>query len=91
MTWLTSQSSHVLTCMSLVHMVFIVYFVHQVLPVQYHLYTMVLQSGFPPCFLKNQILEDLIWAVAATQCQMKCILENSQVNSLWSHRELLEC
>ena len=39
-----------------------------------HLYTMILQ--FPPCFLKNQdqLWQDQIWAVAATQSQMKCFL-----------------
>ena len=31
---------------------------------------MVLQSGFPPCFLKNflQNLEDLMWAVVVAHC-----------------------
>ena len=61
MSWLAFQSSLLLTYETLVCMV---YFVHlsQVSPMQFHLYTMILQ--FPPCPLnQKQLEEDLIWAV----------------------------
>ena len=81
MMWLAFQSSFLLTYETLVYAV---YFVHlsQVSPMQVHLYTVILQ--FPPCLVKNQkqLREDLIWAVATAQGQMKCFLENSREQSL---------
>ena len=80
MSWLAFQSSFLLTCKTLVYMV---YFVHlsQVSPVQFHLYTMILQ--FPPCLLnQKQLEEDLIWAVSTAQGLVKHFLENSHEQSL---------
>ena len=81
MSWLASQSSFLLTYETLVYMVYFVLF-SQVSPMQFHLYTMILQ--FPPCLLKNQkqLREDLIWAVVTAQGQMKSFLENSHEQSL---------
>ena len=75
MSWLAFQSSPLLIYETLVYMV---YFVHlfQVSPVQFHLYTMILQ--FPPCPLdQKQLKEDLIWAVLTAQGLVKHFLENS--------------
>ena len=80
MNWLAFQSSFLLTYKTLVYMV---YFVHlsQVSPVQFHLYTMILQ--FPPCLLnQKQLEEDLIWAVSTAQGLVKRFLENSCEQSL---------
>ena len=78
MTWLAFQSSFLLTYETLVYTVCFVH-LYQVSPMQAHLYTMILQ--FPPCCLKNELWEDLIWAVVAAQSRMKCFLENSHAQS----------
>ena len=60
---------------------YMVYFVllSQVSPMQFHLYTMILQ--FPPFLLiQKQLGEDLIWATA--KGQMEHFLENSNEQSL---------
>ena len=80
MSWLAFQSSFLLTYETLVYTV---YFVHlsQASPVQFHLYTMILQ--FPPCLLnQKQLKEDLIWAVTTAQDLVKRFLENSHEQSL---------
>ena len=79
MNWLAFQSFFLLTYETLVYTV---YFVHlfQVSPVQFHLYTMVLQ--FPPCLPnQKQLKEDLIWAVLTAQGLVKHFLENSREQS----------
>ena len=80
MSWLAFQSSFLFTYETLVYMV---YFAHlsQVSPVQFHLYTMILQ--FPPCLLnQKQLKEDLIWAVLTAQDLVKRFLENCHEQSL---------
>ena len=80
MSWLASRSSFFLTYETLVYMV---HFVHlpQVSPVQFHLYTMILQ--FLPCLLnQKQLKEDLIWAVLTAQGLVKHFLEYSDEQSL---------
>ena len=76
MNWLAFQSSFLLTYETLECKVYFPHF--QVSPVQFHLYTMILQ--FPPCLLilnQKELKEDLIWAMLIAQGLVKCFLENS--------------
>ena len=51
---------------------------------------MVLQAGFPPCFMKEfQNLEDLVWEVVAVHCWKVNVLENSLSSCFSFHRELM--
>ena len=53
----------------------------QMSPVQFHLYTMILQ--FLPCLLnQKQLKEDLMWAVSTAQGWMEHFLKNSHEQSL---------
>ena len=80
MSWLAFQSSFLLICETLDCKVYFVHF-PQVSPVQFLLYTVILQ--FPPCLLiKKQLKEDLIWAVSTAQGLVKHFLENSHEQSL---------
>ena len=75
MSWLASQSSFLLTCDILECKVYIPH-VPQVSPVQFHLYTMILQ--FPPCLLilnQKELEEDLIWAMLIAQGLVICFCE----------------
>ena len=80
MSWLAFQSSFLLTYETLVYTVYFVR-LSQVSPVQFHLYTMILQ--FSPCLLnQKELTVDLIWAVLTAQGLVKCFLENSHEQSL---------